>query len=77
MDQRKAYLLKAAELLELANDERHAALRVQFASLALAYLRLAGQANIRLTEQTNLGSWASHVHVTSESGHSSARAAFQ
>jgi hypothetical protein len=41
MDRRDAYLLMAAELTELAENSRDAALKKVFQSLARAYLRLA------------------------------------
>ena len=44
MDRRDFYLFKAAELLELAQNEHHAEFKAEFESLALAYLRLAEQA---------------------------------
>jgi hypothetical protein len=51
MDRRDSYLFKAAELLELAKNEHYAEFKAEFESLALAYLRLAEQANLRLAEQ--------------------------
>ena len=44
MDPWVAYRIKAAELNALAKNEHYAALKVQFESLARAYLRLAEQA---------------------------------
>ena len=44
MDPWVAYRIKAAELNGLAKNEHYAALKVQFESLARAYLRLAEQA---------------------------------
>jgi dTDP-4-dehydrorhamnose reductase len=44
MDRRDTYLFKAAELSELARNENYAVLKVEFESLARAYLRLADQA---------------------------------
>lgn len=44
MDRRDAYLLKAAELRELAENTHYPILKLHFESLALAYLRLADQA---------------------------------
>jgi len=41
MDRRDAYLFKAAELSELARNERYSVLKVEFENLARAYLRLA------------------------------------
>jgi hypothetical protein len=43
MDRRDAYLLKAAELSELAHNARYTALKAQFEGLARAYLYLADQ----------------------------------
>jgi hypothetical protein len=51
MDRRNSYLFKAAELLELSKNEHHAEFRAEFENLALAYLRLTKQANLRLAEQ--------------------------
>jgi hypothetical protein len=51
MDRRDSYLFKASELLELAKNEHHAEFRAEFKNLALAYLRLAKQANLCLAEQ--------------------------
>ena len=51
MDRRDSYLFKAAELLELAKNEHYSEFKAEFESLALAYLRLAEQANLRLAEQ--------------------------
>jgi hypothetical protein len=51
MDRRDSYLFKAAELLELAKNEHYAEFKAEFESLALAYLRLAAQANLRLAKQ--------------------------
>lgn len=44
MDRRDLYLFKAAELLELAKTTQYAALQTQFENMAVAYLRLADQA---------------------------------
>ena len=44
MDRRDSYLFKAAALLELAKNEHDTEFKAEFASLALAYLRLAEQA---------------------------------
>lgn len=46
MDRRDLYLFKAAELLELAKTARYAALQIQFENMAIAYLRLADQAQL-------------------------------
>jgi hypothetical protein len=44
MDRRDIYLFKAAELLELAKVVRYEALKAQFEHMAVAYMRLADQA---------------------------------
>ena len=44
MDRRDVYLFKAAELLELAKVVRYEALKAQFEHMAVAYTRLADQA---------------------------------